>query len=90
MMQPMAVTTIGGLLYATLLTLFVVPIMYQLVTEHGKYIFGFGLAIVLAAGAAAGFYFLESLPILIAGSVLAVLVIVLLFVIKPKKEAVVE
>ena len=90
MMQPMAVTTIGGLLYATLLTLFVVPIMYQLVTLHGKYIFGFGLAIVLAAGAAAGFIFLESLPILIAGIVLAVLVIVLLFVINPAKVTTVE
>lgn len=30
MMQPMAVTTIGGLSYATLLTLFVVPILYDL------------------------------------------------------------
>ena len=30
MLQPMAVATIGGLLYATLLTLIVVPIMYDL------------------------------------------------------------
>ena len=30
MMQPMAVVTIGGLTYATLMTLFVVPVMYDL------------------------------------------------------------
>jgi HAE1 family hydrophobic/amphiphilic exporter-1 len=29
MMQPMAITTIGGLLYATAMTLFVIPIMYD-------------------------------------------------------------
>ena len=36
MMQPMAVTTIGGLLYATVLTLVVVPIMYYLLTKFTK------------------------------------------------------
>lgn len=30
MVQPMAIVTIGGLIYATLLTLFVVPIMYDI------------------------------------------------------------
>jgi len=30
MMQPMAVVTIGGLLYATLMTLFVVPVLYDI------------------------------------------------------------
>ena len=30
MMQPMAIVTIGGLIYATILTLFVVPIMYDI------------------------------------------------------------
>ena len=30
MMQPMAVVTIGGLIYATLMTLFVVPVLYDL------------------------------------------------------------
>lgn len=30
MVQPMAVTTVGGLLYATLMTLFVVPCMYDM------------------------------------------------------------
>lgn len=30
MMRPMAITTIGGLIYATLLTLYLVPVLYQL------------------------------------------------------------
>jgi HAE1 family hydrophobic/amphiphilic exporter-1 len=30
MMQPMAIATIGGLLYATAMTLFIVPILYDL------------------------------------------------------------
>ena len=30
MMQPVAIVTIGGLLYATLMTLFVVPVLYDL------------------------------------------------------------
>ncbi len=47
MMQPMAVTTIGGLLYATVLTLLVVPVMYYLVTQYGKYIFGYGFGVIL-------------------------------------------
>jgi len=34
MMQPMAVATIGGLIYATIMTLFVVPIMYDLLHRN--------------------------------------------------------
>lgn len=30
MTQPMAVVTIGGLIYATVLTLFVVPVLYDI------------------------------------------------------------
>ena len=36
MMQPMAITTIGGLLYATVLTLLIVPIMYYLLYKYAK------------------------------------------------------
>ena len=36
MLQPMAVVTIGGLAYATLLTLFVVPILYDLFHRRKK------------------------------------------------------
>ena len=36
MMQPMAVVTVGGLTYATLLTLFVVPVLYDLFVREKK------------------------------------------------------
>ena len=34
MMQPMAIATIGGLLYATAMTLFIVPILYDLLHRN--------------------------------------------------------
>ena len=34
MMQPIAVVCIGGLLYATLMTLFVVPCMYEIMNKR--------------------------------------------------------
>ena len=34
MVQPMAIVTIGGLLYATALTLFVVPIIYDILQRR--------------------------------------------------------
>ena len=37
MMQPMAVTTIGGMLYSTVLTLFVVPILYSIMQRDKKH-----------------------------------------------------
>lgn len=49
--QPLALTSIGGLVYGTFLTIFVVPIMYDIVTRKGRLIFaGFLLivAIILA------------------------------------------
>ena len=33
MMQPVAIVCIGGLLYATLMTLFVVPAMYDILAK---------------------------------------------------------
>lgn len=36
MMQPMAITAIGGLIYATVLTLIIVPIMYSAFDRKGK------------------------------------------------------
>ena len=36
LMQPMAITTMGGLLYSTLLTLFLIPAMYSLMKREGK------------------------------------------------------
>ena len=36
MAQPMAVVSIGGLTYATILTLFVVPVMYDIFVRNKK------------------------------------------------------
>ena len=36
MTQPMAIVTIGGLSYATLLTLFVVPVIYDLLAARRR------------------------------------------------------
>jgi multidrug efflux pump subunit AcrB len=36
MMQPMGITTLGGLLYATFLTLFIVPIMFDILDKGKK------------------------------------------------------
>ncbi len=68
LMQPLALTAIGGLIYATILTIFVVPIMYYGITLYGRYIFG-GLLVlgVLFAGylmmAEAGYYLIASIII---------------------------
>lgn len=37
--QPLALTSIGGLIYGTFLTIFIVPIMYDSMTRHGRRIF---------------------------------------------------
>ncbi len=80
MMQPMAVTTIGGLAYATILTLIVVPIMYYLLSYYAKIIAsGFGI-IVFAGGGVAAFILLgEWYYILIAVVLIAAIVLNLIF-----------
>ena len=37
LIQPLAVTCIGGLLYATLMTLYVVPVMYDALSKKELY-----------------------------------------------------
>ena len=37
LIQPLAVTCIGGLLYATLMTLYVVPVMYDALSKKALY-----------------------------------------------------
>ena len=37
LVQPLAVTCIGGLVYATLMTLFVVPVMYDILSRKELY-----------------------------------------------------
>lgn len=84
MMQPMAVTTIGGLLYATVLTLVVVPIMYYLFTEYTRNIMtGLGIFAVLL-GTVAAYYFLSLWYILLIGAVVLTLLVASLFLFKKK------
>lgn len=74
MMQPMAVTTIGGLLYATVLTLMVVPIMYYLLTVHAKYVLSVLGILVVLGGAIGGYIYLGYWYIILIGIVLLVLI----------------
>jgi HAE1 family hydrophobic/amphiphilic exporter-1 len=75
MMQPMAVATIGGLLYATILTLVLVPIMYFLFNKKPKQVLSV-LAIVILVGATVGGYMYLSLwYIILIGAVLTLGVI---------------
>lgn len=80
MMQPMALTTIGGLLYATVLTLVIVPIMYYLVTKKGRLIFSLLGATVILSAAIAAFILLELWWVLPIGIVLFIGLVVLAFV----------
>ncbi len=58
LMQPMALTAIGGLIYATFLTIFIVPLLYYSVTLRGRYVFGGFFAV--ASFAASAFFLLEA------------------------------
>ncbi len=55
LMQPMAITAIGGLVYATFLTIFIVPIIYYSLTLHGRYVIG---GIITLVGLGLGIYHL--------------------------------
>lgn len=88
MMQPMAVTTIGGLVYATMLTLIIVPIMYYLVTLYAKIFMSILSILVLIIGGGLLYYFLGSILYIIGASVLLVGVIIyLVFVIRAGVES---
>lgn len=89
MMQPMAVTTIGGLIYATMLTLIVVPIMYYLVTKYSKLFMSILAILIIPVAAGLLYFFMGALWYLIVGGVLLVAAIVyLVFVIKGGVEAI--
>ncbi len=81
--QPLALTSIGGLIYATFLTIFVVPIMYHLVTTKGRTIFSVFISLV-GGVAAVYFYDVGSLVIAIAITV-TITVLVPIIVFFPKK-----
>jgi len=89
MMQPMAVTTIGGLIYATMLTLIIVPIMYYLVTKYAKIFMSILSIFILILAAGLLYYFLGSIFYIIGGSILVILVTVyLVFAVKSGVESV--
>ncbi|KFZ27566.1 MAG: Swarming motility protein SwrC [Candidatus Izimaplasma bacterium HR2] len=89
MMQPMAVTTIGGLIYATMLTLIVVPIMYYLVTKYAKIFMSILSIFVLILGGGILYFFLGSILYLIGSGLLIIGVIVyLVLVIKQGVESI--
>ena len=91
MMQPMAVTTVGGLLYATILTLFVVPIMYYLVTFYAKQLLGYITGVILILGGVAGYMFMGNIPVLLIGVAIGLLLVGLtLFFQLKNKDRVVE
>ncbi|MFW6285158.1 MAG: efflux RND transporter permease subunit, partial [Bacillota bacterium] len=81
LMQPMALTAIGGLLYATFLTIFVVPIFYDMMTLHGRSIFG-GLVVVVSLGAGI-YYGLQGQWLYTIGASALLIVTVLLVVFLP-------
>ncbi len=85
MIQPMAVTSIGGLIYATMLTLVIVPIMYYLITTHTKTVLGILSIIVIIGATVAAVLALEYMWTIYVSSPLIV-VIILLLIFLPKKE----
>jgi multidrug efflux pump subunit AcrB len=75
MMQPMAITTIGGLMYGTLLTLFVVPSMYGIMYHFGRVIMQAMFAIILIAAGIVLFVLFSEIVFLILGIVLGLMMI---------------
>jgi len=88
MMQPMAITAIGGLIYATFLTIFIIPIMYELLTRFGRYLFGLLFAVIGLVVAL--FFALDGeFVLMIIGLFVAVMsVLAMIFVPKTEKEQV--
>jgi hypothetical protein len=81
--QPLALTSIGGLIYGTFLTIFVVPIMYDIVTRKGRYIFG---GFLLAVAILLAVFLFEPFGIVIASiaSVTALALAILVFFKSPR------
>jgi HAE1 family hydrophobic/amphiphilic exporter-1 len=86
MMQPMAVTSIGGLIYATMLTLVIVPIMYYIITKYTSTVLGV-LSTVVIAGATVAAVMVLGYFWTIYIAVPLVIIIILLLIFLPKKGA---
>ena len=83
LIQPLAFTAIGGLVYATFLTIFVVPIMYYALTVYTRFIVG-GFMIVL--GLAGSFILYDAQEWLFMSLTLVFIVLVIaLMVFLPKQ-----
>jgi HAE1 family hydrophobic/amphiphilic exporter-1 len=80
MMQPMAITTIGGLFYATILTLFVVPMMYYLLSRYVKRVFYAMMIFVGVIGVVVYYLVMAEMIIITVSLALIGLMIVLLVV----------
>jgi HAE1 family hydrophobic/amphiphilic exporter-1 len=85
MLQPMAVTTIGGLIYATLLTLIVVPIMYYLMAKNSKEVLLVFITFITAITTIV-LYVLYSYWYIIPLGVLFTLMFITLYIIRRKKD----
>ncbi len=88
MMQPMAVTTIGGMLYATVLTLLVVPIMYYLLTKYAKNSISLILIVLIIAATAVAYYYLALWYLFLVGGLLVVLLLMNILPVKSKGDLV--
>jgi HAE1 family hydrophobic/amphiphilic exporter-1 len=86
MMQPMAVTSIGGLIYATMLTLVIVPIMYYIITKYTSTVLGI-LSTVVISGATVAAVMVLGYFWTIYIAVPLVIAIILLIIFLPKKGA---
>lgn len=84
--QPLALTAIGGLIYATFLTIFVVPIMYDLVTRRGRFIFAGFLYLAGLVGVYAAFDLLGLLEASVAFAFLMLVVLGILLLPKFRRK----
>ncbi len=84
MIQPMAVTSIGGLIYATMLTLVIVPIMYYIITEYTRMVLGIISVLIVIATTVIAVVVFGYIWTIYVGSPLVVIAILLL-IFFPKK-----
>lgn len=87
LIQPIGLTAVAGLIYATFLTIFIVPLMYDIVTRKGRYIFGIFFGLLALAGAV----FLTPTNLFIALGLYALTIaIILLVIFLPKAKITVK
>ncbi|MFW6320203.1 MAG: efflux RND transporter permease subunit, partial [Bacillota bacterium] len=84
LMQPMALTAIGGLVYATFLTIFVVPLMYYSITLKGRYIIG--ALFTLIAIVTGAFFIIDGVLIYGIIALVGALIFILMMLFMPKAK----